>query len=162
MESLNFIEWGIKCDALETTSTQVKDVTPIVSIAFKWGTVLPDTVPQFYDVTRKTYGIGTCEFKILHSSIKAKLQTAFQKQTVLPTIEFVRFANENGILAEQERYSYNDVIITGYECAFDIHNVEVNTVQIMSKSGCKYVQIVRENGKVVGQFVSEPGGVLIR
>jgi len=141
---------------LDTASPKVPDVSPIAAVSFKWGTVQPEIVSQGgIETTKRIYGVGQCIFKMYHSNIKCKIQTAFQRQTLLPTVHFIRYLNENGQPAEQERYEYENVLITNYECICNEDGVQIDTIQITSRGDYRYVQVIRENGKRMGQIVSE-------
>jgi len=156
--SSNFFEWGVKCPELETNSAQVQGVSPIVSISFKWSTIQPELITHSSsEATRRTFGIGQCTFEMFHSNIKCKIQDAFKMQTVLPWIHFLRYVNENGRPIEQERYEFENIIIVDYQSESKSDQIrQRDVIQIYSKGDYRYVQIVRENGRSIGQIVSRP------
>ena len=158
MSSTNFLEWGIKCAELETGSIQVPYVSPIASISFRWSTVQPELVSHSAaESTRRTYGVGQCTFEMFQSNIKCKVQDSFKMQTTLPQVHFIRYINENGKPAEQERYEFENVVIVGYESESKPDQLgQRDIIQIYAKVDYIYIKVVRQNGRSVGQIVSRP------
>jgi hypothetical protein len=156
--SSNFFEWGIKCPELETNSAQVFGVSPIASISFKWSTVQPELVTHASaESTNRTYGIGQATFEMFQSNIKCKIQDSFKMQTLLPIMIFIHYANENGKPIEQERYEFENVVIMSYESESKSDQIgQRDIVQIHSKGDYRYIQIIRENGRAMGQIASRP------
>ena len=153
--STSFFEWGLKCIELETDSIQVPSVSPIASISFNWSTVQPQESATEY--TRRTYGVGQCKFEMYQSSNKCNIQDVFKQQIVLPEIIFIRYINDAGKSIESEKYVFREVVICGYEFESKPDQIgQRDIVSIYSTGDHKYIQIVRENGKSIGQKVTRP------
>ena len=151
--STNFFEWGLRCTELSTDSTQVPGVSPILAVSFAWNTVQPE-INSTRNTTKRTYGVGQCKFEMLGLNNRYKVQDAFKAQTLLPTMEIIRFINFAGQASETERYIFKDVFIVSYSMVTDDKGCK-DLIAINSTGEHKYIQTVRgEDGRAIGQLVS--------
>ena len=76
-------------------------------------------------------------------------------QTLLREMQFIRFINESGKSLEYEKYIFQGVIISAYEFESKPDQIgERDIINIVSTGEHKYIQIIRENGKAIGQKVT--------
>ena len=151
----NFFEWGIECVQLETDSAQVPGVSPISKVSFSRKMVRSQSDSQIAGYTNIVAGTGDYNFEMLHSN--GKIRDAFNLQTKLDSVSFIRYSNTNGQMSEEEKYTADNVVITEYsfESGSSDGSAQAYRVGVSSRGKEVHRKLVRDaDGNPAGYVVS--------
>ena len=155
LNNQNFFEWGVQCATLETDSQQVGGVSPIAKFSFSRSMVKPQSNSQMYGYTNIVIGTGEYSFEMVQSN--PKIRDGFNFQTRLDEISFIRYSNSNGALSEEEKYTAQNAVITGYSFESSSSQAESQVYKIKISAAGKeiYRKLIRdEDGNPSGYVVS--------
>lgn len=161
LSNQNFFEWGLECEQLETNSDQAKGVSPITKFSFSRVMVRPQVNGQMYGHTNIVAGTGEYSFEMAESN--SKLRDAFNLQTRLEKISFIRYLNNNG-LSEEEKYTAENAVITEY--SFDsspsAQQVQVYRIKISAVGKETHRKLVRDQEGNPSGYVVSNGNPLLK
>lgn len=158
LNNQNFFEWGIESQELQTDSDQVKGVSPITKVSFSRAMVRYHPNSQMSGSTNIVAGTGEYSFQMAQSN--TKMMDAFNLQTRLSKISFIRYSNSNGKLSEEEKYTAENAVITQYsfESSSTDGDAQIYKIKIAARGQETYRMLIRdENGDPSGYQVVSSG-----